>query len=570
MKLKSFSVTNYKIFKDTFDIGFSDGAIIILTGRNNTGKSTILEAINLFYKKEGKAKTIPSECFSNRKDEIILKAIFKVENDDITIVKRYKDEFAPKFYDESGVEIKNTHPLKDTLDEIQNNSPFYITPSMLPDDINHLIQEIYSEVIKNDLKKLEDIDGDSEENAKLVELANEYLQLKNSYPEFLNKLKLKTDKQLEFVSEGVSNNLRDLFSNEDLSLNIKGGESEGFSSNDILKTTNSSINIDSRNKNGMPLSNQGTGLQRMSLIYLIQNLIQNKLMGENKNKLLLIDEPEAFLHPEAVRALSRSLYNIGEEMPLMISTHSPVLIDLSENHTTIQLFRIGDIKAIELFKTESNQFDDDDLENMKILNYTDSHVNEFFFANRILIVEGDTEYIAFKHFAKIYNDNIHIVRARGKSTIVTMMKILNQFNASYDVLHDVDNHARYKLTTLKAQLTNCKKIYKQKKSTGVRVLSSISNFELAIGLDDVKDDNKTKTIYRIINEESTESEYGKAKAKIEVLYNYIAKWDKTLSLGEGFIEVKNEEDYEVLFNDLISEKEKEKVLSKENELSSAK
>ena len=89
----------------------------------------------------------------------------------------------------------------------------------------------------------------------------------------------------------------------------------------------------------MPLANQGTGLQRMSLIFLIQNMIQNKLMGENEDKLLLIDEPEAFLHPEAVRALSRSLYKIGEKMPLMISTHSPILIDLSERHTSIQVFR---------------------------------------------------------------------------------------------------------------------------------------------------------------------------------------------------------------------------------------
>ncbi|WP_416054335.1 hypothetical protein [Fictibacillus sp. KU28468] len=34
-------------------------------------------------------------------------------------------------------------------------------------------------------------------------------------------------------------------------------------------------------------------------------------MGESDNKLLLIDEPEGFLHPEAVRALSRSLYKKG-------------------------------------------------------------------------------------------------------------------------------------------------------------------------------------------------------------------------------------------------------------------
>ena len=455
MKLKSFSVTNYKIFKETFTIEFSKDSIIILTGRNNTGKSTILEAIYRFYQKERKTNTIDIDCFSNSNKEIILKAVFENDNqDDITIIKKYQSESAPKFYDESDREIKNKHYLSDTLENILNNKPFYITPSMLPEDINDLIQNIYSEVIKSDLQKLEDFNRESDEiyDQDFIELADEYSKIKDSYPEFLNKLKQSTDKILNSVSEGVSKNLRTLFSDEYLTLNVKGGESQGFTSNDILKSTYSTVNVDSKNQNDMTLSNQGTGLQRMSLIYIIQNLIQNKLMGDRDSKLLLIDEPEAFLHPEAVRALSRSLYKIGQEMPLMISTHYPVLKDSSEKHTSIQLFRVNEIKAIELYQSENDKFSQDDLENLKILNYADSYVNEFFFADKILIVEGDTEYIAFKHFAKIYNDNIHIVRARGKSTLVTIMKILNQFNTQIHLTYRL-----LKIAKMKVQFTAIKK-----------------------------------------------------------------------------------------------------------------
>ena len=57
--------------------------------------------------------------------------------------------------------------MKDTLDEILNNKPFYITPSMLPDDINELIQDIYSEIIKNDLQKIEEFNGDPEEEKEM-------------------------------------------------------------------------------------------------------------------------------------------------------------------------------------------------------------------------------------------------------------------------------------------------------------------------------------------------------------------------------------------------------------------
>lgn len=159
--------------------------------------------------------------------------------------------------------------------------------------------------------------------------------------------------------------------NEDLE------KSYGFSVSDIVKSTSSSVLIGNKQHSDMPLSTQGTGIQRMSLIYIIQNMIEQGLMGTNSTqKMLLIDEPEA------VRALSKSLYAIGSRMPLIISTHSPMLIDLSENHTSIQVFRIGKTEAIELYLSSSSQFDEDDIKNMKLLNYVDSYVNEFFFAVR--------------------------------------------------------------------------------------------------------------------------------------------------------------------------------------------
>ncbi|GGN96830.1 ATP-dependent nuclease [Saccharibacillus kuerlensis] len=572
MRLLSFSVTNYKVFKETFTIDFSNDSIIILTGRNNTGKSTILESINCFFQKETKAKTIPNDCFSDKDREIVLKAEFGSDDEKNIFIKKYKSECAPAFYDENGNEIKGRHELKEKLDKVLSNQPFYITPSMLPDDINALIQNIYSEILKGDLQKLEKFEGDSEKEQELHLLAQEYLQLRESYPTFLRKIKKNTDTILKNVSKDVSQNLKMLFSNEHLSLDVTGGESVGFSASDILKSTSSSVSISSSKQIGMPLSNQGTGLQRMSLIYLIQNMIEKKLMGDDENKLLLIDEPEAFLHPEAVRALSRSLYKIGRTMPLMISTHSPVLIDLSEKHTSIQVFRIGEKEAVQLFQSVNDQFDENDIINMKILNYIDSYVNEFFFANKVIIVEGDTEYIAFKHLAKENNHNIHIIRARGKATIVTLMKVLNQFNSQYDLLHDIDNHSKHSSTTLKAQLTNCKNIFALKSNENIRIFGSISNFENAMGIGDISNAKKTQVIHEILREnynEGVESkEYVEAYKKVETLFKKIINREEQALLSTGFVEIKRVEEYDKLFSELILKKyaaeEKEKRIAEEN------
>lgn len=557
MNLKKFSVENYKVFKKRFTIEFSNDSIVILTGRNNTGKSTILEAINSFFQKPTKANAISFDCFSNKNEDIILEAEFiSSDNENITIIKKYKIDSAPKYYDIENKEINARHSLKPSLDEVLENKPFYITPAMLPEDINDLIHSIYTDVLKNNLEKIENNDINIDE----ADLVNEYNQLKKSLPQFLNKLKTSTDKVLQNVSDSVTDNLRDLFSNEHLTLNVEGGESTGFSSTDILKSTSSNVYIDSNIQSQMPLENQGTGLQRMSLIFLIQNMIEKKLLGNNDNKLLLIDEPEAFLYPEAVRALSRSLYKIGEKMPLIISTHSPVLIDLSQKHTSIQVFRVGEFKPIELYKSEKEKFDDNDIQNMKILNYVDSYVNEFFFADKVVIVEGDTEYIAFKHFAKEKNKNIHIIRARGKGTIVTLMKILNQFNTDYDVLHDVDNRDHFSLKTLKAQLTNCKNILKQKgNDSNIRIFSSISNFENAIGMNDVPNYKKTQTIYEILHPSGTD-QYEEQRKRIETLFEIIVSRnnENSFDLPSGFQQINHEADYENFFSELIKQKEFEK------------
>lgn len=546
MRLVEFSVQNYKVFNDEFTINLASDSIAILTGRNNTGKSTILEAINHFYQTSTKAK-IPSDCFSNTSNPIVMKAKFEIQGADehFIVVKKYEENKVPIFFDLEGNKIEKSHDLFEVLQKVLDNQPFYITPSMLPDDINDLIQLMYSGIMKS---RLEELEGDTlaEEDK---ELAKEYADLKKSIPDFLGKIKQETDSLLDGVSENVSQNLKTLFSNDQIALKIVGGESGGFTSADILKTTSSSVHVVKTPTQNMPLANQGTGLQRMSLIYLIQNMIEKKLLGDSENKLLLIDEPEAFLHPEAVRALSRSLYKIGQEMPLMISTHSPVLIDLSEQHTSIQVFKVSRDLAIEIYKSDTNLFDENDVKNIKILNYTDSYVNEFFFADKILIVEGDTEYIAFKQIAKERDENLHIIRARGKATICTLMKILNQFKTSYAVLHDVDNEEERDNQGLRTQLTNCKKILAEKlkveENSGIKIYCSVSNFEVAIGIGQVDSKQKTKKAYEILHF----PEHQEIRLIIEAIYDSMIH-NQPIS-KETFSKINSPEDYDQFFTTLV-------------------
>ncbi|WP_377161706.1 ATP-dependent endonuclease [Roseateles sp. UC29_93] len=147
-----------------------------------------------------------------------------------------------------------------------------------------------------------------------------------------------------------------------------------------------------------------------------------------------------------MREAREVLYALPEtkNWQVMITTHSPVFIDLAKNNTTVIRVERGQddaIRSVTLHRPSKIKLDDDDRANLKALNACDPYLNEFFFGGDVVVVEGDTEYTAFQllkaNFPTKYR-NLHVVRARGKGAILTVLKILNQFSARYAVLHDSD------------------------------------------------------------------------------------------------------------------------------------
>ena len=89
-------------------------------------------------------------------------------------------------------------------------------------------------------------------------------------------------------------------------------------------------------------------------------------------------------------------------------------------------------------------FSEDEKENLKSLLAFDVTVAEMFFGSRVVIVEGDTEFAAFSEVMNsdlgafpLHNQPL-VLRARGKATIPTLIKMLAHFKIDFVVLHDID------------------------------------------------------------------------------------------------------------------------------------
>lgn len=129
----------------------------------------------------------------------------------------------------------------------------------------------------------------------------------------------------------------------------------------------------------------------------------------------------------------------------MLSTHHPAFIDPLKDHTTIvRLHRIEAHLPPNIYRSDEIKFDDEEVENLKALMLFDSSVSEMFFGGHVVIVEGDTEFAAFHEVMQLNAADFPIqqrpliVRARGKATIVTLVKMLEHFKIQFSVLHDID------------------------------------------------------------------------------------------------------------------------------------
>lgn len=292
-----------------------------------------------------------------------------------------------------------------------------------------------------------------------------------------------------------------------------------------------------------PLEKQGSGSRRTALWTILKLLADNGMraksagakakahhesVGPNTAHVLLLDEPELSLHPSATEIARDVLYSLpeSENWQIMLATHSPSFIDLTKDHTTIiRVDKTTDdhIKTTTLFKPESAQLDVDDKENLKLINLFDSHISEAFFGGTVLVVEGDTEYSAFGYIKNkeleggndAYHD-LNIIRARGKVTVASMMKVLNHFGKKYYVLHDtdvptvqskrrnkeqsVDGVIAYDIFTMvNPAWTNNGKILAQT-TDQVRVVASVINFEDAY-FDETIGSDKPENCIKHIKEE---------------------------------------------------------------------
>ncbi len=395
MKIKKIRLRNFRIYQEETTVDFKD--LTVFVGKNDIGKSTILEALDIFFNENKGVIKIDKDDINktendNGNKEIVISVIFDDLPDTLTIdvtnpttlsdeylLNRDGDLEIIKKYPNAGKEkvfTKAFHPTNPSCSDLllkKNNELKRILGGIECEDktrnaaIRKAIWGYYSEGLQLDdveidatkedakniweqLKKYmplyalfqsdrKNSDGDSEVQDPLKEAVRQILnndELKNKFNEIATEVRTK----LKEVADRTLDKLREMNPDVANSLNPVIPPAENLKWADVFKNVTISGDED------IPINKRGSGIKRLILLNFFRAEAERRQQERDvPNIIYAIEEPETSQHPEHQRKLIEAFKALSntDNTQIILTTHSPAIVKLL------------DFEDLKLLKEENNR-----------------------------------------------------------------------------------------------------------------------------------------------------------------------------------------------------------------------
>lgn len=435
MRLTYFTVSNYRSITNAYKLNLQNMTILI--GKNNEGKSNLIKALNLAMKivefsGNFKRRIIPHQLYVWRDDFPVglqNKTKLRNKNTEFRMDFKLSGEEITAFHEKVGssingdlsvyIEIKQDETFSITVpkrgknatalsSKIENISRFicdnislqYIPAIRSESDA----YDVISNIIESEFQQTED-----EEYKKAQEYIEKYQKKK------LKELSDRIQEPLAVFMPSVKS----------VSLSLE----DRFSRKFFLRNKNFEISIDDGALTS--LSQKGDGVKSLTTMAILSKT-------NIKNRIIIIDEPEAHLHPEAIHYLKKVLYDLTTTNQLIISTHNPIFVNrtsvssniIVENHKATPAERIETIRKTLGVKIADN----------------------LLYSDYMIVVEGPSDKMVIERFMQedeqlrsMLNDNTITVKSiGGVRNLRNELYNLEQFLCDYMVILDFDEAGKNK------------------------------------------------------------------------------------------------------------------------------
>ncbi len=178
----------------------------------------------------------------------------------------------------------------------------------------------------------------------------------------------------------------------------------------------------------------GQGFQNAVFMAILEAYEKRKKAGA----IFLIEEPEISLHPQPQRALYASLTAISRTNQVIYSTHSPHFVGVADFENIRLVQRRDGRTTVRRSNLERTAELDE-----KLRKEVDPERSEMFFARRVLVVEGDTEKLAFPEYAArlsldLDRSGATIIEAGGKRNVMALARVPASFGIATGIVFDRD------------------------------------------------------------------------------------------------------------------------------------
>lgn len=489
MYISKVKIKNYRSIKD-LTINFNPGKNIIV-GKNNSGKSNIIKAINIVlgensptYEKYNNINENDFYCNgANYENKMLIFCELKknlneeIDINEIVNAKLYFKYFPDQLTDddinlENDILFYNNDLLADAIG-IKTNSMFFSNRREYRENVtNNIINkntyaflftaEIKDNKIEKNLKFLVKNDNEKWDIHTVCTIRNILLQsaiipafrdpntqLSLSQYSWYGKMireaiSCKQDKFKDSYSRALKSAKKisdKIFDDLTNSIN-KSSLSVAFPNtklyfkfiddrkNDLYKSTK--IYIDDGFLSDISL--KGAGIQSAIIISLFTYYIKN--ISKVKNALLCIEEPELYLHPQGKRVISNRInefLSIGNNQAIVV-THASEFIELKTKNS----------KVIRIYKSDEKGTY---CKEVLLDNYKEVIINnenkELFFADKVILCEGKEKYLLNfinEKYLNGYldNNNISIISVLGKNNFKKYIDITKKLNIKVCLVADFD------------------------------------------------------------------------------------------------------------------------------------